>query len=88
MSSRKDITIEIEKKYFWGFIPYFKLRRLWKGTDVTDLSYYKQPAEQEAHISQKYLTLEYLKRIEDKLQPMQMATLLHAELTKTESKND
>jgi hypothetical protein len=45
-------------------------------TDMTDLSYYEKPTEQEAHIMQKHLTFEFLKLVEEKIEPDNMRLLL------------
>lgn len=72
-----EITVKIERAYLLGIIPYPKVRKFWLDKEVTDLGYYEQPSEIEAHLLQRSLTTEFLKLIENKLDPIAMATLLN-----------
>lgn len=71
----KNITIDVETKYLLGFIPYPAIIKYWNGKDVTSLPYYEQPAEIEAHLLQRQLTLSFLQLHEDKLKASHMAEL-------------
>ena len=78
-------TIRVEKDYIFGFIPYNKLIKLWNGVDVTRLSYYNQPAEQEAHLLQRKLTVDFLNANKQFLEPDYITNLF---IQATESKGD
>ena len=67
---KKKISFKNEKKYLFGLFPYNDRRRIWKGTfDITDIDYYSNPAEVEAFLKQRALTLEFMKSIESKIMP-------------------
>lgn len=72
-----EISAKVERAYIFGILPYFKVRKFWLDKEVTDLGYYEQPSEIEAHLLQRSLTTEFLKLIENKLDPIAMATLLN-----------
>ena len=55
-----ESTFKTEVCYLLRIIPYAKVTRLWKEEDVTNLSYYEQPAEIEAHLLQKELVYKYV----------------------------
>jgi hypothetical protein len=82
-----DMYVKVEKRYLFGLIPVPYVRRYWQDEDVTDLPYYQQPCEIQAHVLQKHLALEFFKKIEDRLEPTSLATLLHASMTQTDSTN-
>lgn len=70
-----DTTHGIEYRKFLFFrIP--RAKKYWKGEDVTDLEYMHQPAELEAHMLQKHLTLEFLKLYESQIEPTNISNLL------------
>lgn len=58
-----------QKKYLFGFIPFWQRVRRWKSTEIDHNDYYANPAEVEAFIKQRAYTLEFLKTIEDRLMP-------------------
>jgi hypothetical protein len=72
-----DLTFEIKTAFLLGFIPYPKVHRYWKGEETTELDYFDQPAEIEAHLLQRFLTLEFLKIVENKIEPNEMRVLLN-----------
>lgn len=72
-----DITVKFETRKLFGILPYKSLRKLWKGKDITDLSYYEQPYEIEAFLMQKNLTFEFLKLVESQIEVSNMGTLLN-----------
>ena len=71
---------KVKQKVFFGLIELEKLAiyHVKDGvtTEVTDLSYYEKPAEQEAHLMQKHLTFEFLKLVQDKIEPENMRLFL------------
>jgi len=71
-----ETTFEIEKKYLFGIFPYFKVKKFWKGADVTNWNYYDLPYEQEAHILQKYMTFNFLKATQVQIDPTTLLGLL------------
>ncbi len=77
-----SMGVRFDKSLLLGFIPVVKVVKLWKGNDVTDLPYYEQPSEIEAHLLQKHMTLDFLKKIEDNLEVNTMADLLKVDLNR------
>lgn len=58
-----------EKIYILGIFPIWRRVRFWKGLCLTDIDYYANPAEIEAFLKQRALTVEFLKHIEGKVLP-------------------
>lgn len=58
-----------QKKYLFGFIPFWQRMKRWKSTDIGENEYYTNPAEVEAFIKQRAYTLEFFKSVEDRLMP-------------------
>jgi hypothetical protein len=58
-----------EKIYILGIFPSWRRTRFWKGICLNDMDYYSNPAEIEAFLKQRALTLEFFKHVEGKLMP-------------------
>lgn len=58
-----------EKIYILGIFPFHRRVRFWKGMCLADVDYYSNPAEIEAFLKQRALTLEFMKYVEGKIMP-------------------
>jgi len=58
-----------EKTRIFGIFPTWRRIRYWKGLRLNDMDYYSNPAEIEAFLKQRALTLEFFKHVEGKLMP-------------------